>query len=68
MATIIDTRRRTTHLLNKTKGNFVMSEVHVMDNCPSEEESWQVGRRLELEGIFMLQGKGKNSMHSRTIK
>ena len=68
MATIMDTTRRTTHLLNKREANFVMSEVHVMDNCPSEEEFWQVGRRLELEGIFMLQGKGKNSVHGRTIK
>ena len=68
MGTIMYMTRRTNHLLNKGEGNLVMSAIHVMDNCPSEEESWQVGRRLELGGMFSLQGKEKHSVHGRTIK
>ena len=55
MAIIMYMTKRTTHLLNRGDGKFVMSAVHVMDKCLLEEESWQVGKRLGLGGIFHLQ-------------
>ena len=68
MAIIMYTTRRTTHFLNRGEGNFVISVVHVTDKCVLEEESWQVGRRLELGGIFHLQQKGNKAVDGRINK
>ena len=46
MAIIMYTTKKTTHILNRGDGKFVMFAVHVMHKCLLEEESWQVGRRL----------------------
>ena len=42
--------------------------IHVMDKCLLEDESWQVGRKLALGGIFHIQHKGNKSLDSKTIK